>query len=69
MKGTFTGEIIIERFINDIFKKHLKDNKIKKSLVILDKASCHTTIRFKKKFEKLGTKLVFIPASCTGIYF
>lgn len=66
-KGTFDGEIIIEHFINNIFKKHLSDNNIRKSLVILDRATCHTTLMFKEAFNKLGIKIFFIPANCTGI--
>ena len=68
-KGTFDGEIIIEHFINDIFKKQLSDNNIRKSLVILDRATCHTTLMFKEAFNKLGTKIFFIPANCTGTHF
>ncbi|RNA25757.1 pogo transposable element with KRAB domain-like [Brachionus plicatilis] len=66
-KGTFNSVNLKEHYVQRILRPHLLKNQIKKSLIILDRAKCHTQESFKDSLASCGCKLAFIPLSLTNI--
>lgn len=56
--------VLMESWLNRIWGQN--DDDVRR-LIILDRASIHTTPQIKEKIENLDTDLVIIPAGCTSL--
>ena len=66
-EGTFNSDNLVEHYVERVLKPYFLQNKISKSLLILDQAKCHLKNSFTNALENIGCDLIFIPARLTGI--
>ena len=66
-KGTINSQILVDHFVKRIWTPFLMQKCIKRAVLVLDQASCHTAIIFKDAMSRARTSLFFVPARMTKL--
>ena len=66
-KATFDSKTIIESFVERVLTSHNRLRGIRKSVLVIDQATCHTTKKIKDSLKSNNVDVCFIPKRFTNL--